>query len=425
MVKDLSTLLRESAAHPPADHGAVSDLTEVVRRGRSRVRRRRVVAAGGAVASVAVIAVGGALLTPGGAGGDGVVEPAKQIAPVGPVVHPEDSVSGVPGRDWTSLTALSNHNLDRANGQYLSGYTADGLVLVKDGPHGRHNRSRWGLMDPATGETAWLSDPSTADLERPIGFGEGRIVFVGSEGRRSAVVIHDRDSGGWSVPMKLPGDPWGLVSAQLGPDNRVYFGLDPEDTGRQQQLWSLSLDTPDEEARDEGRTVGDFTISGDNLIYTATNNEPNDRITVVDLTTGEEHSFDPQSGDRCNQLSLQAAGDHVVMGQYCGTTNGGRSPVRDDRVQVVDLEGDPVVTVQGHGVTAGAVAPDGFVVGAYGSVDDRDGATYVWSFADRTLMRVAGSMSKFSMPWLDGDALMWHESVNDTRGARQFVATLK
>lgn len=425
-MKDLSTLLRESAAHPPADQGAAADLTDLVRRGRSRVRRRRAVVASGAAASVAAVAVAGAVLAGVGVGGDGVVEPARQVAPVGPVVHPDEAVPAVPGRDWAGLTSLSNDNLDRANGQYLSGISPDGLVLVKDGPHGIDNHARWGLMDPETGGTTWLSDPPEAELERPIAIEEGRIVFVGDEGRRSVVVIHDRDSGGWSVPMVLPGDPWALVTAQMGPDNRVYVGLDPEDTGRQQQLWSLSLDTPNQKARDEGRTVGEFSISGDDLVHTGTHNEPNDRITVLDLTTGEEHSFDPESGDTCNQLSMQVAGDHIVLGQYCGTANGGETPVRDDRVQVIDLEGNPVVTVQGHGVDAGTVSADGFVVDGYGTIDDPDGATYLWSYAKARLMRVADSTSKFSLDWLTAEgALMWSEAVNDNHGARQFVATVE
>ena len=65
------------------------------------------------------------------------------------------------------------------------------------------------------------------------------------------------------------------------------------------------------------------------------------------------------------------------------------------------------------------------MVGAYGSVDDRDGATYLWSYDEQRLLRVADSVSKFSMEWLTADgALMWDEAVNDNHGARQVVARL-
>ncbi len=433
MVKDLSTLLRESAAHPPPGHGAVSDLTEVVRLGRSRVRRRRVVTVSGVVASVAAVAVAGALLT-GGVDGTASPQPAGQDAPVGPVVRPADAVPGVAGRDHTVLTTYTNDNLDRANGQYLAGITPDGLVLVKDGPHGIDNATRWGLLDPSgTGDVDWMSEPPSP-LEAVVSIEERRFVFLSYADNQPAAVIYDRDSGGWSVPNLLHGEALGIVQAQLGPDNRLFYTVQDESARNHLELWSTSLDSPDEAAVDEGVRVGQFDITGDELVYTASHHEPNSLITVRDLTTGEEHSFDPESGDRCNQLSLQRAGDHLVLGQYCGTTNGGEIPVRDDRVQVIDLDGNPVVTIQGNGVEPGGVSDTGFVVSDYGDPRDRDGATYTWSFAERRLRQVADSMSKFALGWLApevgpggsdvADVLMWHEGVNDQHGARQVVARL-
>lgn len=433
MVKDLSTLLRESAAYPPGNHGAVSDLTEVVRLGRSRVRRRRVAVVSGAVASVVAVAVAGALLA-GGVGGTASPEPAGEDAPVGPVVHPADAEPGLEGRDHTVLTSYTNDNLDRANGQYLAGVLPDGTVLVKDGPHGIDNSTRWGLLDPTgDGDIDWMSEPPSP-LEQVVSVQERRFVFLSYVGNQPAAVIYDRDSDGWSVPNRLHGSSMGIVQAHMGADNRIYYTVQGNGPSDQLELWSTSLDSPDEVAVNEGVTVGDFDVTGDELVYTATTNEPNDRITVRDLTSGEQRSFDPQSGDACNQLSLQRAGDHLVLGQYCGTTNGGESPVRDDRVQVIDLDGNPVVTVQGHGIEPGTVSATGFVVASYGDLDDRDGATYTWSFADGELRQVADSASKFSMPWLQAevgpagsdaaDVVMWHEAVNDRHGARQVLAHL-
>lgn len=421
-MKDLSTLLHESAAHPPADQGAASDLAELVRRGQSRVRRRRAVAAGGVVASVAALAVAGTLVS-GGLGGPTAPEPARQLAPVGPVVEPGDAVPGVAGRDHTVVTTYTNENLDRANGQYLSGTTPDGLVLVKDGPHGIDNESRWGLLDPGTGRTDWLPE-APAVLENPVVLDRDRLVFAGYRDRQAAVVSYDRATGGWLAPVMVPGKAWGLVQARPGPGGRLYFSVEVGQSGTQAALWSVAVDEPAGIPRDEGLTVGDWDIAGDRLAYTATHNEPNDRVTVRDLVTGDQHSFDPESGDACNQLSMQAAGDHLVLGQYCGTTNGGESPVRDDRVQVIDLEGNPVVTIQGNGVEPGTVSADGFVVNGYGTYGDRDGAVYTWSFAEGKLRRVADSASRFSMSWVTSDALMWADAVNDGHGARQVVATL-
>ena len=64
------------------------------------------------------------------------------------------------------------------------------------------------------------------------------------------------------------------------------------------------------------------------------------RVHVRDLETGEERAFAPRSGEESNLLSLGATDDRIVMGsKYCGTYDGG---IRDDRVQVLDTNGDQV-----------------------------------------------------------------------------------
>jgi hypothetical protein len=78
---------------------------------------------------------------------------------------------------------------------------------------------------------------------------------------------------------------------------------------------------------------------------------------VRDLDTGPQHAFDPRSGEKCNLLSCGATENRIMMGQYCGTYDGG---VRDDRVQVLDTDGGQMVTLQGSGIdgalTSGAGA---------------------------------------------------------------------
>ena len=73
-------------------------------------------------------------------------------------------------------------------------------------------------------------------------------------------------------------------------------------------------------------------------------------VHVRDLATGEETSFDPELGERCNLLGFDVEGERIAMSQYCGTYQGG---VRDDRVQVVTTDGEQVITVQDSGIEGG------------------------------------------------------------------------
>ena len=46
------------------------------------------------------------------------------------------------------------------------------------------------------------------------------------------------------------------------------------------------------------------------------------QVHVRDLATGEETSFDPGPGERCNLLGFGATDERIVMAQYCGTYEG-------------------------------------------------------------------------------------------------------
>ncbi len=114
------------------------------------------------------------------------------------------------------------------------------------------------------------------------------------------------------------------------------------------RLWSASLtDTAD--VRDEGLTVGAVAFTERDGVDRL-NNGAAGLVHVRDLATGQEHSFDPHTADRCNLLSFGATDDRVVMSQYCGDYDGG---VRDDRVQILTTDGDQVVTVQDSGIDGG------------------------------------------------------------------------
>ena len=93
------------------------------------------------------------------------------------------------------------------------------------------------------------------------------------------------------------------------------------------------------------------------------------------LATGKEHSFDPQSGDRCNQLSLGVARGVIALGEYCGE----KHRIRDDRVHVVTTDGRPLVTLQGSGIEAGGVSRGFVTATAYG--EGAPAGTYVYDLA--------------------------------------------
>jgi len=121
---------------------------------------------------------------------------------------------------------------------------------------------------------------------------------------------------------------------------------DADAEGDTHHLWSVSLTDP-QDVRDEGLTVGSVAFTDEEMVWTdGTNGDPG-LVHVRDLSTDEEHAFDPGTGERCNLLGFGAAGDRIVMSQYCGTYALG---VRDDRVQVVDTDGEQVVTLQQSGV---------------------------------------------------------------------------
>ena len=108
--------------------------------------------------------------------GGGVADPdtAGVPRPVGPVLRLSDATAAVEGRDYETLTAITNENLDKANGRYFSGLTDDGLVLVQDGPHGPDNRVQLSLGDPATGSEDVLPDA-------PGDVGQGYALELSSE----------------------------------------------------------------------------------------------------------------------------------------------------------------------------------------------------------------------------------------------------
>jgi hypothetical protein len=435
MAPELKDLLDRSVQHPPAEPHHVGDI--VHRAQRARRRRRGIAIGAGATAVLAVAALG--TVVSGGLPGADHVQPA-QTGVVGPVVHLAEASVGVAGADFSVGTTFTNQNLDRGNGRLYQQTDDEGQVLVSQATlrtpgDAMSEYNRFALLDPVTGVTNWLPEPPDAHFSTesaPSGpevraIQGSTVVWAGVDQRnRSTVDVYDRDTGAWrSIPHYLDAlAPPKVQDAQperfAVADGRIWFtagGM--TGTGSTDRLWSMPLDGS-AKPRSQG-VVGDWAIEGTTLAYTETSNRPISKLTVRDLTTGKETSFDPQSGDRCNQLSLALSGERIALGQYCGEHHG----IRDDRVQVVTTSGEPVVTIQDSGLELAGLGTD-FVVGSsYGEAPRSTGAgTYVYDFGKDRLVRVAEGIGKFSPTNTAGDnALTWSTPVNGHHGMKLWAGT--
>ena len=367
--------------------------------------------------------------------------------PDAPTLRLADAVAAAKGTDYRVLASYTNENLNRDNGQYFEGVTDDGLILFRDGPRMDQLRPRFALMDPATGEKDWLPDLDIGQVQTwPLELGEDRLVLLGAEGGMKVELVayvFDRERRQWATMTwpDLPAveDPFGAV---VGPDDRLYVPVpatqgqppeggwpvgpdgeadDADAEGDTYRLWSASL-TDRSDVRDEGLTVGSLAFTDHSMVWTDSSNGDSGRVHVRNLETGEEHAFDPRSGEKCNLLSFGATDDRIVMGEYCGTYEGG---VRDDRVQVLDTDGDQVVTLQGSGIEGEltSVAGDGLVtVTSY----EPDGAgTYIYDLDSGRFLRITEDVSSWSTsgPTQEGQFL-WNTPENRRRGMTQHLGEL-
>jgi len=442
VVNDLRSLLRENVEHAPEDH---LDDDALLGAGRRRVRGRRTTAGGGAALVMAgVVAVTAVSLTHG-ADHQGAADGPPR--PDAPVLHLADAERAVKGRDYRVLASHTNENLDRDNGQYFDGVTDDGLILFRDGPRSDQPNPRMALMDPATGAKDWLPDPDLGWTQTwAVELGTHRLVLLGAQGAtkvRLVAHVFDRDTRQWSH-LKWPGLPAvGGPHAVVGPDDRLYVfvpatrGRPPEGgwptgadgeaddadaQGDSYHLWSASL-TDMSDVRDERLVVGDLAFTHTSMVWTDSTNGHAGLLHVRDLSTGEERSFDPHAGERCNLLSFGATDDRVVLSQYCGTYADG---VRDDRVQILSTHGDQEVTLQDSGIDGVLAAPGGAsdVVTVTSYEGDRAG-TYVYDLGSGRFLRVSDAVSPFGMGGPAPDRrFLWSTPVNHRHGAIQWLGRL-
>ena len=384
MVNTLHDLMNDATQAPPED-GFLA--VELLGPGRRRVRRRKVGVAAGVAAFVALAAAVPFAL-PGSGSREGA--PARGTEPVGPVLTLDDATPAVEGRDYTLLTTTTNSNLDERNGKYFPAVLDDGDVLVQDGPHGIRNQIRWGLLDPETGTTDWFPRAQGRDVEPERFLGErsdGALVFMAmGNGSHNDVWTIDRGERVWKFLdlEELSGEP-GFPGLRLGDDDRLYQAVEADAKIESFQVRSTSFDDPTH-WRDLG-VVGGFDVTGDELTW-ALHNRPDSVVRVQNLRTGEQRSVDIQAGTRCNNLSFDRVRDVVVIGQYCGTFK----RVRDDRVQIVRLDGSPVVTIRGDGLDPLYSTDDYVVLQSY---KKGQAGTFVYSFATGSLRRLSDDYSQF------------------------------
>ena len=441
---ELQDLMLRNVADPPQDD---LDLWDVVAQGRRRVTtRRRAAGAGGSALLVAAVVVA---LVAAGPGQSVSHRPRPTGEPPGGVtLGLSDATTAVAGRDYQVLASHSQENLERGNGQRFMGVTDDGKILIRSGPTADDLTPRLALMDPATGAKDWLPDLHTGqDDTLPVELGAHRLVLLsqGGDGRMGPLIGHvfDRDTGHWQTVTwpSLPdvAGPGGV----MGPDGRLYVsipatqgavpdhawplgrGKEADDSGAEgdtYELWSVPVDSS-ADVRDEDASVGSVTFTPTSMIWTDRTNGAMGLVHVRTLSTGKEHSFDPHAGTRCNLLGLSAWADRVVLDEYCGTTSDG---IRDDRMQILSTDGDPVATIQDSGIGGGisGLGGDDHVVTVY-SLDPGRVGTYVFDLADDHFLHIAGAMSKWSLggPAPNGDFL-WQTSVNHGAGATQWVGRL-
>jgi len=168
--------------------------------------------------------------------------------------------------------------------------------------------------------------------------------------------------------------------------------------------------------------VGSLAFGDHTMVWSDSTNGDAGQIHVRDLTTGEEHAFDPHTGEKCNLLSFGATDERIVMGEYCGTYDDG---VRDDRVQVLDTDGHQVVTLQDSGIDGSLTSSTGPGLVRVTSYESGGAGTYVYDLASGRFLRITQGTSQWDTngPTLGGQFL-YNTPTNGRKGMTQHLAEL-
>jgi hypothetical protein len=301
-------------------------------------------------------------------------------------------------------------------------------------------------MDPTTGTKDWLPDLDIGWSQTwPVELDAHRLVLTGVEDRSGVPVayVFDRHGRQWST-ISWPGLPNSADPISFVPhDGRLYVRVpashsqpppggwpigpdgeadDADAGGDTYHLWSVSL-TDGSDVRDEGLSLGGLAFTKSSMVWTDRANGAAGRVHVRDLSTGEERSFDPDAGAKCNLLTFGATEDRIVMGEYCGTYADGE---RDDRVQVLRTDGSQLVTIQGSDLEGGLSGHGGtgdvVSVTAYGGAS---AGTYVYDLATDRFLRISQGFSRYARAFVGPDGLFtWATPQNHADGETEWVGQL-
>ena len=155
---------------------------------------------------------------------------------------------------------------------------------------------------------------------------------------------------------------------------------------------------------------------------TDSKNGDSGRVHVRNLDTGKEDASDPRSGEECNLLSFGATDNRIVMGEYCGTYDDG---VRDDRVEILDNEGDQVVTLQGSGIEGALTSTAGDGLVTVTSYEPDAAGTYIYDLGTGRFLRLSDAVSSWSTSGPTPDRqFLWNIPENRGRGMTERLGEL-
>lgn len=419
MVTELRDLMRNTAEAPGAE---AIDVNEVLGLAKSRVRRRHTAVMGAAAATAVLAAVvAGTTFVQD----DEPLDSNKVAADDdlgGRVIHLDDAVGAVRGADYDVLTTYVEESLGNSNGRQFVAVTPSGLVVYSDhSVRDRSTRIEYGLIDADSGEVVKVFPASLGETGLDLVVADGDwIVWAGqSSVRGSAVIAYNQTTDQITTlsSQDLTGsrdDSYLVDQPALGPDNRLYFTLRnafvPGNPAP--NLRSVSLTDPSD-VRTEG-DVGDFSITGNRLVYLETTNEPDSTVVVRDLTTGDETSFDSQAGTSCNQLGLASTETRIILFQLCGE-NG---QARDDRVQIFTTSGEPLTTIQDSSFGLVNTTSRFVTMVAY---EGRAGV-YVYDLATDGLLRLTDERPPYPTASGADNLLTWTTPLNGVKGQKLWVA---
>jgi hypothetical protein len=347
----LRAALRDAVADAPHDD---SDLREVLVAGSRRVRRRAALLVGSSTLAVAAV--------------------IATVVTVTNTPTEEPRPAQVARLDLDQAQPLDLQPIRQGDRDRFLGLTADGLVLRSRHPSGEEGYG-FGLLDPETGVTDWLSDASDpagtlAPPGRngmppwllPVQLTADQLVLLHLE----PAIYRDKTSGGTLLVFDRGSRTWqsesvtvpaGLEahmppSVGVGLDGRLYLGHTNEGESGPVHWWSYPL--PDGgEGRPEPDLTGSSIAFGDGVQARTDSGG-----SILLSTPGEDRSLAEHRPDDCEPPSdpdaapwpgwVRMAGSRPVVTYYCGDPSR-----RPDAVTVVyDTADEKTVEVAGSAVLA-------------------------------------------------------------------------